>query len=83
MLVACRDNDPVAWVTADAQVHFDCDEIEVRYAGAYESTSDDRHIELYEAVAACGGVATYRCETFDDGASSSSSCCRFGEGGAC
>lgn len=75
---ACR-RDPIELVTADAQTFFACDEIDVQYAGSYDALEPDAAFELYEVFSACGGAATYRCEIFDDGVSSSTSCCRFGD----
>lgn len=76
-VLACRQANPSEWVAADARAHFACDDVEVQYSGLYETPTDDRRVELYEAFAECGGAATYRCEVFDDGSASSVSCCRY------
>lgn len=77
-LGGCR-LDPVAIVTDDAREFFACDEVDVQYAGSYDTLGPGAAVELYEVYAECGGAATYRCEIFDEGVSSSTSCCRFGD----
>ncbi len=77
-LAGCRI-DPATLVAEDARTVFMCETIEVQYAGSYDASTPNTSIELYEASSDCGEEATYRCEIYDDGTSTDSSCCRFGE----
>ncbi len=78
-VVACRDEQPATRVAAEARDHFGCEEVDVRYAGAYETDDEAISIELYEVSSACGDEATYRCEIFDGDEGMTTACCRFGD----
>jgi hypothetical protein len=75
----CRDQDPARVVEEDAMAYFDCATVDVRYAGSYDALLEAQRVELYEVYSECGGAATYRCEVYDDGDFTTTTCCRFGE----